>query len=190
MAEGRDSESWRIDRETFNTSQMSGHLIAGLDLSIKGESKRLDLMTVKNIRANIDADILRKRKQLSKAGDFIGFGTHDAADSSPISIFAGTEELSNVFGPAIGMYFRTVQMFAVTFLLIALVNMPSIMHYARYTHTCTTAYLRSFLLARTLSYTACALAPEHSMRTSSPNAIVTSSQPIPLNFISSISFPQ
>jgi hypothetical protein len=60
----------------------------------------------------------------------IGLGASAGSERKPISVFADSAELCIEFGPAIGMYFRTVETFAVTFLLISLCNMPSILHFA------------------------------------------------------------
>jgi hypothetical protein len=55
-------EDWRIDRADFDLEKMDPDLICGLDLSNKGDKHRLDSSVVKQIRKDMDLQMLRKFK--------------------------------------------------------------------------------------------------------------------------------
>lgn len=98
--------------------------LQGLDLSDKTKKK----IDVAEVRRQIDQEVLVKTKvtengvmRATKPGEI---GAHR------ISLFASSKELSVAFGPVIGMYFWTIELFAFSFLLCFLVSLPSIEYFA------------------------------------------------------------
>jgi hypothetical protein len=115
--------AWQIDRTSANIKEMTGEYCTGLDLS---GTKPKGSLQVAAIRRELDKTQLRKHKVVDELGVRIAKNNESGV---PISMCARSSELCVEFGPVIGMYFWTMELFGFAFLLVFLVSLPSTMHY-------------------------------------------------------------
>jgi hypothetical protein len=94
--------------------------------------RKLGLKQVREVRKELDHHVLRKcKKEFADGTKRLARRVKGRREEGavPISIWTGSHDLCVFFGPAVGMYFRTVELFALAFLVIGVVSMPSIQHY-------------------------------------------------------------